>query len=369
MLNISSEHMAALGDAVMLVDEDTIYISSGKWLIVTSGADHYFTSDVLEILNDAPDGTLVDWRVINAKEVFAEAKKFVPDRGARALDIYLSADKYAMYQRFTAETVRELLSENQNIWEEPLYNLTDLFGGGAARVQYQRPDPTSSRFAPEPTAHIYTFDLDGRILGVNAKHFKAFYEMEFGITCPTNVGRPDFLGMMQRDNEPDVFGMLVPLLKIGVHTHKDRELYLDVAQVSWEAPESGLQALRKYTSYTPGSRSTATTLVQRNASNSLVEGVAILRWHGLSDVEIDTLHREGKEGSLQGRKNELLRQLQGYVDLFQMEPKEWSLREVTLNGMERELQDLELEGFVYGASEKEAIAWIREHMKGPRRPG
>lgn len=301
MFNIEPEHFAALGEGILVPDGDMLYITNGHWLIAITACEAHIPLEILKLVAFAENGAFVDWRVLGAKEIFPEEKKFIPVRGGRSFDIYTSGYKYS---RVTVEGIRGLMEQNSECLWGTVYRLDQLFTAGAARTKYLRPtDNDKRKFSTEPAAEHYLFDLDGKLLTVGSAYFRTFFEMGFQINCPARTsGPPGLLGLYMKETVPDIFGYLAPTRGTGVNTSKDgRKLYCDAGEASWYTPEEGLEELRDWSSYLPNEKMNATEQVKTNASKSLLLGVSVLRWHGLSDDEINILHQEGRREGLEDR--------------------------------------------------------------------
>jgi len=96
-----------------------------------------------------------------------------------------------------------------------------------------------------------------------------------------------------------VFGYIAPVDKAGISKSKDgRELYMDASVASWFTPEEAWTQLTEWKSYTPGVKSAATQQVKGNASSGVLQGVSSLRWHGLTDEQIDELYAASREAGI-----------------------------------------------------------------------
>lgn len=307
MLRFTAEQVSALGPAAMCPDGDSLYITNNAWMLAITGVEHHIPLEVLRLIAFAPEGCLTNWGVLTAKELFPEEGKYIPARGNKSADIYETDYKY---RRVTAESCRGLVERYTDCLWGDFYRLDQLFAAGRVRTKYLRSNTSNERrkFSTEPAAEHYVFDLDGRVLILKASWFKVFYEMNFEINCPTNPnGPPDAIGLYKKDITPDVFGFLAPIRESESKKSRDgRELYLDPTVVSWYTPEHGVQQLQDWSSYTPGDDTPATLQVKQNASHKLLEGVAILRWHDLTDTQIDELYAAGRKAGLRKRAQEII---------------------------------------------------------------
>lgn len=285
----TQEMVASLGEGVMIPDGDTLYITNNHWIMVVTGVEHHLSLDVLKAVAYAPEPAQTDWRIVVAKEIYLDQGKYLSPRGTQSVDLYLSGYKFS---RVSRESIRGLIERYSENLLGASYNMGQLFEAGRAKVQF---DKGKRKLSVEPAAQHYQFDLDNRIVCVEAKWFRAFVEAGFEVTCPTNSeGAPRVLGLYNQTASPDIFGFLTPLKNCGPRETKDGRSLLGfyASEISWYTKSDGVESLTDPSHYDMGIVSP--TSVGTSAPDRLLLGVAILRWQGLSENEIDHLFREGR---------------------------------------------------------------------------
>lgn len=363
MLQFSSEHMSSIPEAYMLLDGDSVLIGNREWVLVVTGAEAHLPTEILEILTDAPSSSLVDWRVLRALEFYPEARRFLYERGNQSFEIY---HPYFRIPGFSGEGIRRELEEHAAIlWSGTHYHLDQMFAAGAARVEYSKgPENERRRFAEEPAAQLYIFTLDGRLLAVHAAVFRMFFEMGFSITCPTeHKGPPPFVGLSMVGVVPPIFGFL-RRAEVGRRQSKDgRDLHIDVGAVSWFTPEEGLSALRSPDSYEPGDATPATERIRSFAASSLLMGVAILRWHDLTDTQINVLYDEGRTQAMVTKFEGLVKNIRDFYTTAVDSQGSMLPSRSTLDRIETGLKALENEGHWLSEPDVERLEALKEMLK------
>lgn len=287
----TQEMVAALGEGVMIPDGDTVYITNNHWIMVVTGVEHHLNLEVLKAIAYAPSSMMTDWRVVVAKEIYLDQNKYLPPKGTQSVDLYTSNYKFS---RVSKESIRGLIERYSENLLGPAYNMGQLFEAGRARVQF---DKGKRKLSVEPAAQYYQFDLDNRILCVDAKWFRAFVEGGFEVTCPTqSEGGPKVLGLYNHTAIPDIFGFLTPLKNCGPRETRDGRSLSGFysSEISWYTVEDGIEALTDPQNYDSEENVTSPTKATSAAPDRLLLGVAILRWQGVADEEIDRLYLESQ---------------------------------------------------------------------------
>lgn len=300
----TAEFIAALGEAVVFSEGDVLYITNNAWALVLTNPALYISPEKLEVIRDSTKP--VNWEFLCADEFFPSEQRFIPRGGTHAKWLH-----GANVTGATAQQIKDLTEhESASIWGD-LISLDELFRKGKARPIYSHGAEHGSKraFTLGHATKCYLFDLDGRFLAVNAEWFQAFANNDFSITVRADLsseshGKP--IGLAHGD---DVIGFLMPLSSSEIHTDKQgRDLYLDITYVSWFTPEEGVAQLQSPSSY-EARELDATEVVKRDASSGLLLGVAVLRWHGLSDDEINILHHDGREAGIRSKIDTIQEQL------------------------------------------------------------
>lgn len=296
MLKFTRDQMDVMGPGILVPDGDVLYITNNIWLIAVTGVEQHFPIELLRMIANPPSRSLLlDWRSLEAETLYLQDRKYLPLQGSIARDLYVPITSWP---RSSPEAIRGFLEKSaETIWGDN-YSLNEYFDNGLAITQYLKQEIAGNErraFATSPGAEHYTFDLDGRILTVNAGLFRAFHELGFEITCPKDtVGPPQFLGLHHQTEEPVIFGYLAPVRESGVNmTSDNRPLYLDAGIASWYSVEEGLAQLQATESYEANQLISATSRAADKMSDvpkTLRAGVSILRWKGWDDEEINKAH-------------------------------------------------------------------------------
>lgn len=317
----TSEFIQALGEAEILPEGDSLYITNNAWMLVLTNPSEYVAPDKLEVIRTAQEP--VDWRFLAADEFYPEEKKFVPQGTLKAQD--LIARKHS-YQRVTPEGIRGLLEKEQgSIWGD-VRSLDALWKQGKARTLYNKLDKANHRaFALGHMAKSVLFDLEGRIIGVNAEWLQALVAHEFSITVPAILDRQGHLRPIGVWRSPSTFGFIMPLQSCEVREDRQgRSLNHDIIEVSWYTPEEGRELVQSHESYSVDHPEASAT-DPKHHSNTLRLGVDVLRWHGLKDDQINTLHEDGKRAGFEYQVQAIFDALDDLEEKARKEDSTWWL--------------------------------------------
>ena len=309
MLKFPPESIAALGEAAMLLDGDTVYIYATNWMFVVTNADYHIPADVMDLLQEREDGYLIDWRILSASVLSSEEKKFIPWKGHRHAPIELCGWRWSSVSVDACKDRAERSAES--VWGE-VYDLSALFGRGEADPEYATAVKNKEEtFAKVSMAVSYTFRFHDRALRLSADYFDALSEMGFQISAPANNIQDNYmyqpLAGLYMPEEPEVFGFLVPETETRITESADgRSLLVDASHVCWGDEEWALALMATTESYPIeyGDRS-ASGMVLDGCNETLCLAVGWMRWSGWDEDEINEIYAAGREAAYHIRLRDL----------------------------------------------------------------
>lgn len=305
MLQITHEVIQQLGDGLLFVDGDVLYIVNpqGFWTIAWVGAHRDLSANVRACLALGEEEHLpVDWRVLVATNIDVKTGMFMPPLRHRWVDI-CPQGKTSM----SVVKVREFIETNSELLgSAELCDLSALFHKGKAHPSYGR----AHRSALGGKGAVnYTFDFDSKLYAVPADCFKGLDTLGFRLTVPAGQdGIPYTVGNVEEADYP-VFCFLAPVAESGTFETPDgRALFIDALQACWATEEEALEIFQEPASHNPAVLDLDEEfldLVARKPFGSsfnsvpLKRAVSILRWQGWTDEEIEAEYFAQREVALE----------------------------------------------------------------------
>lgn len=341
MLNITPQMQLALGSAVMLIEDDVLYITNAKgWMLVIPSPSAHIPHQVLNLVRDFDTRNrrvLVDWRILNAKDVDFPRGTFLPHRARKHADIGLS----------TSHAFAGLVSSNlQEVAEKTmmpsitgdLVDLTAMFAAGEARAVYattaKKQKESNRAFAKEPMAETYKFQFDDKLIAVQGAQLRAFIELGFSLVCPkASYGQNTIppMGLLLNGGY-EVFGYCMPMSTAGVFEDKlGRKLISDASAASWLSENDAVTMLTLHEHYSfarDGSlMHLADVLEETYRRDSLRLAVTSLMWKEWTVEDIDTVYESMRGAAYRTRAGRIQEETATIVkELTDGEIKTWRVR-------------------------------------------
>jgi hypothetical protein len=306
MLTLTPQTQKALGDAVLVMQDDVMYITNAKgWMLVIPSPASWLPAQVVELVRNANTqnkSRFINWRILNAKTVDYTNDTFLPHRARKHRSLWLGS-AYDFPSLRESNLYKSAESMSPSLFGD-LIDLEQLFTESDARVAYsadlKKLKASKRAFAKEENAESYTFRFDDKILRVHGPQLRSFREMGFVAFSPRErYGEHAIPPIGLRwQHDSSVFGFFMPMADAGVfEDRKGRDLFFDAGKACWDSEEEAIQALCDPSSYSfkgGKHRHLGDILAESWGHQAIRRAVTALMWKGWSVEDIDAQYENAR---------------------------------------------------------------------------